>query len=199
MSNKALMTAMLEVQKQAPGLALGKDAQGQVGSHKYKYLTLDKLMDRVMPVLSEQGLVWMTFPTFHESGDPALGYRLTHAESGESLEGTMPLMLAKSDPQGLGSALTYCRRYSMLAVLGIVADEDDDASVASQPKAAKASNGNGKPSELLDSDALALLIEHIREHKATEKIPLMLSAVGAADIEGLTREQGHAMWKMAAA
>ena len=45
----------------------------------------------------------------------------------------MRLLMAKQDPQGQGSAVTYARRYSYCAALGIVADEDDDGQAASQP------------------------------------------------------------------
>jgi hypothetical protein len=40
---------------------------------------------------------------------------------------------SKADPQGLGSATTYARRYALSAILGIVTDDDDDGNMASQP------------------------------------------------------------------
>lgn len=47
--------------------------------------------------------------------------------SGDSVESDMLLMLEKQTPQGMGSALTYARRYSLCCLLGIVETEDDDA------------------------------------------------------------------------
>jgi hypothetical protein len=61
-----------------------------------------------------------------------LAYRLVHAATGDALEGSMPLMLKSADPQGQGSALTYARRYSIMAVLGLVPDEDDDGNRAQE-------------------------------------------------------------------
>jgi uncharacterized protein (DUF3820 family) len=78
-------------------------------------------------------------------GAPALETRLIHAESGEQITSHMPLVLTKQDPQSQGSALTYARRYALLAILGLVGDEDDDASRAQSPdpayQEARADNG----------------------------------------------------------
>jgi hypothetical protein len=50
----------------------------------------------------------------------------------------MPLLLSKNDAQGMGSAITYARRYALCAVLNLVADDDDDGARASR----RASTGN---------------------------------------------------------
>lgn len=50
--------------------------------------------------------------------------------SGQWIKSRMPLMIMKSDPQSLGSALTYARRYALSAIVGICADEDDDGEKA---------------------------------------------------------------------
>ncbi len=63
---------------------------------------------------------------------------LAHA-SGESLSSNLSLILDRNNMQGLGSAITYARRYSICAMLGIVDTEDDDgnAAVASKPEPIK--------------------------------------------------------------
>ena len=84
---------------------------------------------QVLPLLNKHGLIWLTAPNFQAHGgeiQPNLSYRLIHAESGEETSGTVPLMLSKRDPQGLGSAITYARRYAWQSVLGIAAEEDTD-------------------------------------------------------------------------
>lgn len=96
---------------------------------KSKYTSLDAIMELVDPVLDKHGFIWVTKPGIHEKG-PTLIYELVHVGSGNSIAGEMPLMLQKSDPQGQGSAITYARRYSICAVLGLVADEDDDGNSA---------------------------------------------------------------------
>jgi ERF superfamily len=120
-----LMAALLAVQAEAP-----KIIKDQANLHfKSKFASLDAVMDAVGPILARHGLVWVTLPG-REEGEPVLAYKLVHAASGEELQGAMPLMLKSADPQGQGSALTYARRYSIMAVLGLVPDEDDDGNRA---------------------------------------------------------------------
>lgn len=122
----ALLEALLAVQKDAP--TLPKDATNP--HFRSKYTPLDTIVETMGPILNTHGLIWTTLPVSAD-GEPALTYRLSHAESGESLEGTMPLLLSKQDAQGHGSAITYARRYALCAVLNLVADDDDDGNAAS--------------------------------------------------------------------
>jgi ERF superfamily len=131
-----LAGALLAVQREAP--ALHKDATAVVptksgGKYSYSYISLGSVMDQVLPLLNKHGLVLMQFPCALE-GRPALRTRLVHAASGESVEDTMLLAVEQTDPQGQGSAITYARRYSLMAALGLVADEDDDGNTASRPR-----------------------------------------------------------------
>lgn len=112
-----------------------------------KYITLDSLMEQVLPLLNRVGLVLTQFPSYIATQGtvvPALRTRIDHPESGEFLEDTSPLVMDKENPQGQGSAITYMRRYALMAALGLVADVDDDGNAAS-PKKAKvvASGSNG--------------------------------------------------------
>ena len=98
---------------------------------KSKYADLAEILNTVRPVLSKHGLAVTQFPAF-EGGTAHVETILTHA-SGEWMSGTCSAPVQKSDPQGVGSALTYLRRYSLAAVCGL-AQEDDDANSASKPK-----------------------------------------------------------------
>lgn len=128
-TTSGLLPALLAFQAEAPKLP--KDG---VNPHfKSRFTKLDTIAETVRPLLNKHGLVWSTKPTRDEHGDPALHYRIAHAPSGESDEGTMPLLLVKQDPQAQGSAITYARRYAICAVLDLVADDDDDGNSASAP------------------------------------------------------------------
>lgn len=117
----AVILDLLEVQKELP--ALQKSA---INPHfKNRYIPLEELIAAVVPILNKHNFVLLQMPTFAE-GQPALATKLLHS-SGPSLETTMPLLCAKDDPQGQGSAITYARRYSLMAMLGMSADPDDDA------------------------------------------------------------------------
>ena len=69
--------------------------------------------------------------------------------SGEWIGGVYPVRPAQNTPQGMGSAITYARRYSLSAMLGLAADDDDDGNAASGQQAAqrqteqRQTNGNG--------------------------------------------------------
>ena len=93
---------------------------------KSKYVTLDSLLQAVRPVLANNGLSFLQVP-FTGADVVSVTTMLLH-ESGEWLESdpfTLPLM--KKDPQGVGSVVTYARRYSLSSILGVAWDEDDDA------------------------------------------------------------------------
>lgn len=91
-----------------------------------RYADLEAILQAVEPPLADQGLVLTQHGDFL-SDKPVLVTRLTHVDTGESIESAVPL-LSKSgnDPQQLGSAITYARRYGITALLSVVADDDDD-------------------------------------------------------------------------
>lgn len=60
-----------------------------------------------------------------ESGKLVLETRLIHS-SGQWIESVMPLLLQKQDMQGLGSAMTYSRRFALAAIVGVAPEEEDD-------------------------------------------------------------------------
>jgi hypothetical protein len=102
---------------------------------KSKYAPLSEVMESIQPLLAKHKLAVSQFVT-HLNGASALRTILIH-ESGQLLQDIQPLLLVKQDPQGQGSAITYARRYGLMAVLGAVADEDDDGNAASRPAPAK--------------------------------------------------------------
>jgi hypothetical protein len=135
-----LLKAISDIQNDDT-ISLAREASGQVQNRTYKYLTIDKLHSEVFPKLKEHGLVWITMPAGLDDGQPALYYELGHVESGESISAAMPLCLAKLDPQGLGAAITYARRYALLSVLGLIGEDDTDGAT---PEAKKKSQGSEK-------------------------------------------------------
>ena len=95
-----------------------------------RYADLTEVIDTTRPVLAKHGLSVVQLPGYVE-GITTLDTILLH-ESGEWISGTAGARVQKDDPQGVGSALTYLRRYSLAAVVGI-GQEDDDAEAASAP------------------------------------------------------------------
>lgn len=98
---------------------------------KTKYADLSEVVEAVVPALNAAGIGVLQFPAF--SGDMVSVTTVFMHESGASVTGTLDLRPSKMDPQGIGSAVTYGRRYSLLAMTG-AAPEDDDGNAASGPR-----------------------------------------------------------------
>lgn len=127
-----LATALCAAQGQFQ--AVGKDSENPF--FKSRYAGLPAVVKAATPILSEHGLSVAQLIGRDESGGDTLTTVLMH-KSGQFLSDTMRLHLVKDDPQGQGSATTYARRYAYMAVLGLVADEDDDGNAASGPREQK--------------------------------------------------------------
>jgi ERF superfamily len=99
---------------------------------KSRYADLGSVIDAITPALHAHGLVLVQRFTM-DGGGPILATDLIHAASGERLTSAVAIACKDPlDPQRMGSAITYYRRYSLLALLGI-APEDDDSNAASRP------------------------------------------------------------------
>jgi hypothetical protein len=108
--------------------AVLKDA---VNPHfKSKYADLATVCDAVIPALNKHGIAVIQAPGM-------IGQRVTVEtilahKDGAMMRTILELTPTKVDPQGVGSAITYARRYALQSVAG-VAPEDDDGNAASQP------------------------------------------------------------------
>lgn len=94
---------------------------------KSKYADLAEVLNTVRPVMSKHGISISQFPAF-DSGIASVETIVMHT-SGEWMTGTSSAPVTKQDAQGVGSALTYLRRYSLAAIAGI-AQEDGDGNGA---------------------------------------------------------------------
>src|ERR1051325_9412337 len=93
---------------------------------KSSYADLASIWEACRTALSVNGLaVIQTVETRSKDAEPILVTTLAHS-SGQWMRSEMPIITQKMDPQGIGSALTYYRRYSLASIVG-VAPEDDDA------------------------------------------------------------------------
>lgn len=115
----ALATALSKAQSQF------KHAEkNSVNPHfRSKFADLASIWDASIDALSLNGLS-VTQTVQSNEKDVLLVTTLMHS-SGQWMQGSIPLILTKNDMQGLGSAITYARRYSLAAILGISQDDDD--------------------------------------------------------------------------
>lgn len=98
---------------------------------KSKYADLAEVVEATVPALNDNGIGVMQSPGF-DGKLVSVTTVLLH-ESGATATATLHMNPTKSDPQGVGSAITYARRYALLAMTG-AAPEDDDGQAASQPR-----------------------------------------------------------------
>ncbi len=118
-----LATALSKAQAQMTGVT--KDATNPF--FKSRYSTLDACWDAIRKPLTENGL------SIVQTSDPdpdmvTIETILLHS-SGQWISGVMKGRPVKTDPQGIGSATTYFRRYGLMAITGL-SPEDDDAESA---------------------------------------------------------------------
>ena len=125
MKYKELFTALAKAQAEMP--TAGKNTSG----YNYKYADLAEIIKISRPALTKNGLSIMQVLIPGTEDSPAvLNTMLCHA-SGEFIESKIKLIVPNDNKnqnklQSLGTALTYLRRYSYSAIIGIVTDQDSD-------------------------------------------------------------------------
>ena len=108
---------------------------------KSKYVALDGLLAAVRKPLADNGLSFLQMPSSSD-GQVSVTTLLMHT-SGEWIEfDPFTLPVAKRDAQGVGSAVTYARRYSLSSILGVAWDDDDDGNSCSNHAGKSRQNGN---------------------------------------------------------
>lgn len=106
---------------------ISKDAKNPF--FKSNYASLSNIQDAIVKPLHESGLVYSQMPT----GVNGLTTILIHAESGEYFMDSYTMPVSKqNDPQAVGSAITYAKRYALAGILGLNIDDDDDGNKAAE-------------------------------------------------------------------
>jgi hypothetical protein len=119
---------------------------------KSKYASLANILGTIQKPLSECGLAISQFPD-----QDALTTIILHAESGEWMESSYVMPVAKqNDPQAMGSAITYARRYALGSILNLNIDDDDDGEKAMGRQSAKKDELHPKHS------SWAKAVEHLK-------------------------------------
>lgn len=143
---------------------------------KSNYADLTSVWRACKDSLTANGLAISQVTGFME-GQLFLVTTLIHS-SGEWMKGYYPLYLAKQDPQAVGSAITYARRYALAAIVGVCKEgEDDDAEKAQDRKA---------PKELISDEQLKNLIKTVGPD--TEAKDIILKRFGAKAFNEIPKE-----------
>lgn len=144
--SEALVAALAEIQN--PEKSSEAKVQTKTGgSYSYRYEQLSEILAMARPIFGRHGLA-IQHDITNENGHVKVRVVFTH-KSGQVIEGLWLTLPAGNTPQETGGAVTYARRYTLTAMLGI-AGEDDDAQAlpTSQPARTAVSNGtNGKANQ----------------------------------------------------
>jgi hypothetical protein len=126
------------------------DLTGNVKTEKanysYKYADLASVIAAVSPAFQENGLAVLQGVSTDARPDHLTVETMLLHESGEWIRSSLSMRPAQNTPQGLGSTITYARRYALLAMAGVAPEEDDDG--------AKGSHGCGHDEQQIREDAV---------------------------------------------
>jgi hypothetical protein len=155
MNKSETLAALGEAMTKAQAEMSGAKKTMKNSFFKSNYANLEEVIQCVKEPFANNGLSFSQFP-ITEDGFAGVETVLMH-KSGEWMSGEFMLKCSKNDPQGMGSAITYARRYGLQSIAG-VPSEDDDGNAATQPSPrslapavkaaqakAKASKPTGKP------------------------------------------------------
>jgi hypothetical protein len=171
------------------------------GKYGYKYATLSGVLSTVRPVLAKHGLAISQLPSRPASdrGEMLGLTTILGHKSGQSLENYFEMVVPDPSPQGVGSAMTYMRRYVTMAICGIAGAQDDDAEKA-QPAAktitaAQADVILNRADELFGDDSEAMLermCKKIHMCDAVREIPADEFDIAIARMENQAKNRGTA-------
>lgn len=133
MENNNLNRKFMQVLNEVPNFST--DEIANAGSRTYKYLNLATLLKNIKPIFEKHDIAFSQKVTFDSTGDgrQTLGTveTIIFDENEQQTVCSYPFFVT-GDPQQVGSAITYARRYSLTTVLGIFPDKDDDGGYAKQ-------------------------------------------------------------------
>lgn len=187
---KQIASALVKAQK-----AFGPAIKTATNPHfKSKYADLAACVEAVIDGLNDNGIMLMQ--QCHECNDGVIVETVFLHESGEQISaGKLHVPASKFDPQGYGSALTYARRYSLMAACGIAPEDDDgNAGKAAHDKERKDARAHWLADQMAAIDSAAT---------AGELKRIVADAIGIAtkerDDDAIAQINKHAAAKVATA
>jgi len=135
-----LVTALAKVQAALKPVSM----DGKNPFFKSKYATLHSVWESCRQLLSDNGLALIQIMDT-ENGNVDVITQLCHT-SGQWIRGKLGMIPNKNDPQAIGQIITYFRRYSLGAMLGIVTEEDTDGEIGQHRHRDDAGDGKGATS-----------------------------------------------------
>lgn len=158
---------------------------------KSSYADLSAVLEAIAPI-AEHGL-WFRQVPVQLDGGVGIETFYVHESGAELSAGVTPVPVNKNDAQGLGSAMTYGRRYGLMTAFGLSAD-DDDGTAASRAAPRREPEQNAKADEMPDAEwsKLVQLIE-----ATNSDTNAMCKAYKVKNLRQLNQDQyGHAIGRL---
>ena len=157
---KNIASAFVKAQK-----AFGPALKSSTNPHfKSRYADLAACVEAVIQGLNDNGIALIQ--KNYDCNDGVMVETVFLHESGEMLEcGILHVPAAKQDPQGYGSALTYARRYSLMAACGIAPEDDDGNSASRRTEVKSEVNEHQMVDLLLAMDEVTTIVDLQKAYK----------------------------------
>ncbi len=155
---------------------------------KSKYADLGAVIDAIKPALIKHSLFFVQLT--HDAPGGVCVETVIHHSNGDCMSaGKLFVPASKNDAQGFGSALTYCRRYSLMTAFGVPAEDDDGnaASKSAPPKVEPVRMSTEDQADMIVTLAKAAgkTIQDIVEAHKVSSLPELTEAKAAATIKRL--------------
>lgn len=167
-----------EIAKALPAAqaAIGKVVKDSKNPHLgNKYASLAAVIDAVIPAMNANGITVMQ-PVDFDGQVVTVQTMLIHT-SGQFMRTPLSMRPVKTDPQGVGSAITYARRYALLAIAGVAPEDDDCAEASQAPKNGAVARADGRqpghgearePQKSAGRDWREFARSHVAKYKAAK-------------------------------
>lgn len=156
------------------------------GEYEYNYADLASVLEAVKQPFADNGLSHISIP--YSAGKSLIGVvTIIMHTSGQHIEGRLTMAVADERPQSVGSAITYARRYMLSAMVGIAAENDDDANLAHAHDATTGRRqGNGVAASGLDERQQAV-VNSFKDIGVTKDA--LQNLVGGVPVERFTQRE----------
>lgn len=154
----------------------------QINPHfKSKFASLKSVIDAVKPALNANGIFFMQISHPVENG---VGIETVFCKGDEKLStGVVVVPVDRANAQGLGSSMTYAKRYSLAVATGISASEDDDGNAAAE--APPPANSTGRKPQSVVATVMQEEGIVVDEKKRKEYVDGVVKAINKDDVVGL--------------
>lgn len=159
-----------------------------------RFVSLKGVLDAVRPALHKHGIALVQEIDF--DGERSFVRTILLHTSGQSVESRCPILTSKpNDPQAMGSAITYARRYSVAAICGVAPSDEDDDGEAAVVRSAPRQVPSEKPKDAPPFESLEEAMEAIKSSTNMLKLAAVAERMAASkSLSDFERDTARNAW-----